>query len=78
MQCVECNGSGRTSCGACWNGNLKSLCPECNGRGTLQAADGATATCGRCGGEGRFVPPSCPICGNSTPCGHCGGSGQVQ
>lgn len=74
--CSKCDGTGRISCGACWNGNRKTLCPDCSGRGALKNHAGE-ASCGRCRGTGRITPMSCPYCGNSTACPQCRGSGQV-
>lgn len=76
MQCVECSGTGKISCGACWNGHTKSRCPECNGTGNLLGSNGEQSVCPRCHGLGQFVPPSCPVCGNCTICPKCEGSGQ--
>ena len=67
--CETCGGSGRLSCGACWNGQSTSLCPDCRGGGVSEK-DGAP--CGRCQGVGRFTPHSCTVCGNSLPCPECG------
>ena len=67
--CETCGGSGRLSCGACWNGQSTSLCPDCRGGGVSES-DGAP--CARCEGVGRFTPHSCTVCGNSLPCPECG------
>ncbi|MBD5416830.1 MAG: molecular chaperone DnaJ [Desulfovibrio sp.] len=67
--CETCGGSGRLSCGACWNGQSTSLCPDCRGGG-VRESDGAP--CERCKSVGRFTPPSCTVCGNSLPCPECG------
>ncbi|MBD5647035.1 MAG: molecular chaperone DnaJ [Desulfovibrio sp.] len=67
--CETCGGSGRLSCGACWNGQSTALCPDCRGSGVSES-DGTS--CGRCAGVGRFTPHSCTVCGNSLPCPECG------
>ncbi|MDE7371792.1 MAG: molecular chaperone DnaJ [Desulfovibrio sp.] len=67
--CETCGGSGRLSCGACWNGQSTSLCPDCRGSGVSEKGG---APCERCKGVGRFTPHSCTVCGNSLPCPACG------
>lgn len=69
--CETCGGSGRLSCGACWNGQSTSLCPDCRGSGMLHE-DARRGVCPRCHGVGRFTPHSCTVCGNSLPCPDCG------
>lgn len=65
--CETCSGTGRISCGACWGGQHKPVCPDCLGNG--QDIDGQT--CRRCNGTGKITPQSCPFCGNSMPCPVC-------
>lgn len=74
--CEHCAGTGKISCGACWAGQSKPMCPDCSGRGSL-AAEGGEIACRRCHGTGRVSPQSCPDCGNSSICPDCGGSGSI-
>ena len=74
--CEKCDGTGRISCGACWNGQRKPVCPECTGKGVIRTEYG-DLPCPRCRGNGEVTPVSCPHCGNSTPCPVCKGSGAV-
>lgn len=60
--CPTCTGSGADP------GSVVT-CPECQGKGRVQMAQGPvsfTRTCPRCGGSGRSA---------SKPCGSCGGQG---
>lgn len=74
--CEKCDGTGRISCGTCWNGQRKPVCPECTGKGVIRTEHG-DLPCPRCRGNGKVTPVSCPHCGNSTPCPVCKGSGAV-
>lgn len=65
--CEKCSETGRISCGACWGGQRKAICPDCLGKGSDKEA-----MCQRCHGTGRITPQSCPFCGNSIPCPECG------
>lgn len=38
--CEKCDGTGRISCGACWNGQRKPVCPECTGKGVIRTEYG--------------------------------------
>ena len=38
--CEKCDGTGRISCGACWNGQRKPVCPECTGKGVIRTEHG--------------------------------------
>jgi molecular chaperone DnaJ len=57
--CQTCGGSGHDPAS-------ESVCPECNGKGKVQAVRGPMSiarTCPRCGGAGRVATRSCATCG---------------
>lgn len=64
--CPTCRGSGAQP------GTTTSMCPECNGTGTVQSVQGGFALshpCQNCYGRGRII---------SVPCNTCHGQGQIQ
>lgn len=59
--CSACDGSGSER-------SSETTCPECHGKGQVQAARGPMTllrTCARCGGAGRTATRPCPSCGGS-------------
>ena len=58
--CLLCGGS------RCAPGAEPELCPDCEGKGTLQSQRGffiVETACRRCRGEGEYMPRPCPRCG---------------
>lgn len=74
--CPQCDGIGRVTCGACWNHQLRIVCPDCLGSGVVKTAAGEQ-TCPRCQGKKTILPGSCARCGNNVSCPVCHGSGTV-
>lgn len=57
--CDQCYGSGEEP------GGIKTTCPACKGRGTVESGKGFmrfSSTCPQCGGRGQLVS-SCRVCG---------------
>ncbi len=57
--CPSCRGT------RCSPGTLPATCPACRGYGSLRSQRGffiTSATCQRCGGEGRIILRPCPQC----------------
>ncbi|MEW6235779.1 MAG: molecular chaperone DnaJ [Candidatus Omnitrophota bacterium] len=64
--CDACGGNG------CATGSQPSTCPQCNGRGQINMAQGffsISRTCNRCGGIGTVI---------TNPCVKCHGTGRVM
>jgi molecular chaperone DnaJ len=60
--CRSCGGNGAAP------GAKVSICPECNGRGTVTFGQGGFAVsrpCPRCRGRGRVPSAPCPACGGA-------------
>ena len=69
-QCPSCHGNG------CAEGTTPEICPECRGSGTVQVRRqtpmgvfATTATCTKCGGNGKII---------HQPCAECHGNGRVH
>lgn len=60
--CAACHGSGAAP------GAKVSVCPECQGRGTVTFGQGGFAVsrpCPQCRGKGRIPSEKCPVCGGA-------------
>lgn len=64
--CATCGGSGNEKAS-------ETVCPECQGRGSVQMGRGPMSfarTCPRCGGAGRIGTRACPTCGGRGQTAH--------